>query len=75
MFATIPRMVRNSFCKVGNRSRMFATSFWMVDNVSGRLSNVENEVRTRFRMVPNQFVLENWTVGMFQKEVDTFQNS
>ena len=56
MGSTIPRMVRNSFCKVRNIRQMVGTSFWMVDNVRGTLRNIENELANRFRMVPSQFV-------------------
>src|SRR5260221_7776022 len=64
MGSTIPGMVRNSFCRVRNISRMVPTSFWMVDNVRGTLRNIENELATRFRMVPRQLVFVNWTLRM-----------
>src|ERR1700686_2674203 len=36
--------------------RVARTSFWMVENVSRKVLNVENGRRTRFGMLPSQFV-------------------
>jgi hypothetical protein len=75
MGPTIPRMVRNSFCKVSNISRMVPTSFWTVENLSGKLENVENELATRFRMVSSRFWKVLWMFRVVPTIFETVSTS